>query len=194
MSGTVRSCIISVPEEIFYSFFHFPFQCILEKYQFGLCTTVWTKVLCLRLSFYLLIRTSLHLRYGFFFRLFDHLTHLELLKIELPKLALSILMENCDHSICPSWSILFLYALTRKARLLKRFIFELNASCYSFKITCNLLRQVIRLKKMLVSSAKITTLFSWSPICIILFFLSTLMKLASTLAAIMYNSMESEQP
>ena len=40
-------------------------------------------------------------------------------------------------------------------------------------------------------SAKFTILISWYPICISLILLSALMKLASTSAAILYNSMES---
>ena len=57
-------------------------------------------------------------------------------------------------------------------------------------MTCILLRQVISLKKMVVLSAKFTILISWSPICIPLILLSALMRLASTSAAILYNSME----
>ena len=53
-----------------------------------------------------------------------------------------------------------------EAWLFEKFIFELDASSYSFKITCILSRQVISLKKMVVSSAKFTILISWSPICV----------------------------
>ena len=75
-----------------------------------------------------------------------------------------------------------------EAWLFEKFIFELDASSYSFKITCILSRQVISLKKMVVSSAKFTILISWSPICIPLILLLALMKLASTSAAIMYKT------
>ena len=78
--------------------------------------------------------------------------------------------------------------------LFEKFIFELDASSYSFKITCIPLRQVISLKKMVVSSAKFTILISWSPICIPLILLLPLMKLASTSAAIMYKSIENRHP
>ena len=74
---------------------------------------------------------------------------------------------------------------------LKRFIFELKAFSYSFKITCILLRQVISPKKMVMSSAKFTNLISWSPICTPLILLSASMKLASTSAALIYNTDES---
>ena len=47
---------------------------------------------------------------------------------------------------------------------------------------------------MVVLSAKFTILISWSPICIPLILLSALMKLASTSATILYNSMESRHP
>ena len=45
----------------------------------------------------------------------------------------------------------------------------------------------------MVLSGKFTILISWSLICIPLVILSVLMKLASILIAIMYNSMESRQ-
>ena len=48
------------------------------------------------------------------------------------------------------------------AWLFEKLIFELDASSYSFKITCILSKQVISLKKMVVSSAKFTILISWS--------------------------------
>ena len=62
------------------------------------------------------------------------------------------------------------------------------------KITCILGMQVISLKKIVVLSVKFTILISWSPICIPLILLSALMKLASTSATILYNSMESRHP
>ena len=81
-----------------------------------------------------------------------------------------------------------------EAWLFEKFIFELDASSYSFKITCILSRQVISLKKMVVLSAKFTILISWSPICIPLILLLELMKLASTAATIMYKSIENRHP
>ena len=61
-------------------------------------------------------------------------------------------------------------------------------------MTCILSRQVISLKKMVVSSAKFTILISWSPICIPLILLLALMKVASTSGAIMYKSIENKHP
>ena len=47
-------------------------------------------------------------KYWFFFtKLWLILAQLELSRTKLPKYTLSILMENCDHTICPVLSILF---------------------------------------------------------------------------------------
>ena len=43
-----------------------------------------------------------------------------------------MLMGNCDHTICPVLSILFLYEPAHKAWLFEKFLFELEVS-YSFK-------------------------------------------------------------
>ena len=64
-----------------------------------------------------------------------------------------------------------------------------------FKITCIPLKQAISLnKKMVVLSANFTILMSLSLIYIPLILVSALMKLASTLASILYKSMESRHP
>ena len=94
------------------------------------------------------------------------LSQLELSRTELPKCTPSILMENCDHTICPVLSILF-YDTVCKAWLFEKFIFELEAS-YSFIITCILVRRVISLGKIGVAISKIYCLVSWSPICTLL--------------------------
>ena len=65
------------------------------------------------------------------------------------------------------------------------------AFSYGFKITCIVLRQVISLKSMEVLSAKFTIWISWRPICIPLILLSALMRLVSTSAAVLSNSMDS---
>ena len=92
-----------------------------------------------------------------------YMSQLVLSRIDSPKSTSSILMENCGHSTCPGWPILFLYALAHKAWLWKVF-FEIDASSYSVKITCILLRQSPSLKKMDVSWAKSIILISWYPI------------------------------
>ena len=51
--------------------------------------------------------------------------------------------------------------------------------------------ELISLKKMVVLPAKLTSLISWSSICIPLILLSALMRLASTSVAILYNSLDS---
>ena len=80
------------------------------------------------------------------------LSQLEISKTELPKCTLSILMEMWPyHLSCFINS--FLYGPACKAWLFEKFIFELEAS-YSFKITCILVRQVILLRILVMSSAK----------------------------------------
>ena len=103
-------------------------------------------------------------------------------------------MGNFDLAICPGLSVLFFYAPAYRAWLFEKFIFELKAYSYSFKITCILLRQVISPKKMVMSSAKFTNLISWSPICTPLILSSASMELASTSAALIYNTDESGHP
>ena len=48
-------------------------------------------------------------------------------------------------------------------------------------------------RKIVMLSAKLTILISWSPICTPLILLLALMKLASTSVAVTYNSMENRQ-
>ena len=99
---------------------------------------------------------------------------------------------NCDYSSCPGWWILFLYTPFHKSfAFWKIYLWASLSFSHSLKITCVLLRQVISLKKMVVFSVKFTILNWCSPICIHLILLSALMRLASTSAKILYNSMES---
>ena len=98
---------------------------------------------------------------------------------------LSILMKKSGHSIFPGWSTLFLYSSTHKAWLFEKLIFELDAFSYNFKIVRILLRQLISPKKMVASSAKLTILISWFPICMPFVLVSTIMKLASTSVTIL---------
>ena len=146
------------------------------------------------LCFYLSKRVSLCSRYGFFCYTFIYLAWFGVIKNRVTKVNSKYFNGNCDRFICLDWSILFLYAPVHKTLLFEKFIFELDASSHSFKITCVLLRQVITLKKIVLSSAKFTILISWSPICVPLILFLTLMKLASTSAIIRYNSMENRHP
>ena len=82
----------------------------------------------------------------------------------------SILMYSCDHIISPDLSILFLYAPAHKAWIFEKFVFELEAFSYDFKIDCILVCQLISLnKKMVVSSGKLkifessSHLYSFNP-------------------------------
>ena len=77
-----------------------------------------------------------------------------------------------------------------QAWLFEKIIFELVVFSYSLKITCILLRQVMSLTKMVVLPVKFTILIAWSPNCIPIILLSALMRLSSTSAAILYNSLD----
>ena len=103
------------------------------------------------------------------------LSHLELSRIDLPKLTSSILMEIVTIPFVLVDEFYFCMHHPIKAWLWTSLYFS-----YSLKITFNLLRQVISLKKMMVLSVKFTILISWPPICIPLILLSALMKLART--------------
>ena len=107
----------------------------------------------------------------FFCYTFTYFIRFGVIKNRVSKINYRYFHGNSDQFIPPGWSILFLYAPAYKAWLFEKFTFDLDTSSYRFKITCILLRQVIPLKKMVVSSAKFTILILWSPICIPLFLL-----------------------
>ena len=144
-------------------------------------------------SFYLSKRVSSQIEI-FLFITSLILSRLELSRVKSLKFTASNVMENCEHFICPGWSIPFLHASIHKAWNFEKLIFKIDASLCIFKITCILLRHVISLKKMVVLSAKFTILISWSPICILLFLLWASMKLSSTSTAICTKSIESGNP
>ena len=80
-----------------------------------------------------------------------YLSQMELSRTELLKCTRSTLMKNFYHAIFPVLSILFWYDPVCKARLLKKFFFELQVyNC--FTITCILVRQAVCLKKLCVTS------------------------------------------
>ena len=97
----------------------------------------------------------------------------------------NILMENCDHTICPVL-LIFLDDPANKAWLYEKFIFDLEAF-YSFKFTGILVSQVISLKKNGGVISKIC-LILWSPICTSLILASASVKMAGTSATVTYNS------
>ena len=80
------------------------------------------------------------------------LSQLELSRTELPKCNSSIFMEIWPYNLSCFMNS-FLYDPACKAWIFEKFLFELEAS-YSFKITCILVRQVILLRKLVMSSAK----------------------------------------
>ena len=99
---------------------------------------------------------------------------------------------NCDYSSCLCWWVLFLYPPPYKGLVFwKNYLWTSLFFSFSLKITCILLRLVISLKKIMVSSVKFTILISWFPFCIPLILLSASMRLASTSAAVLYNNLDS---
>ena len=90
-------------------------------------------------------------------------------------------------------SILFLYDPACKAWLFEKFISEVEDS-YSFKITGILVRQVISLKKSGGVISKIYYLIPWPPICTPLILVSASMRMTSTSATLICNSMRVEKP
>ena len=87
----------------------------------------------------------------------------------------------------------FYYGPAHKAWLFEKFIFELVAP-YSFKNPCILIREVISLKQNGGVINKIYCLILWSPICTPLILVSASMKMASASAAVICDSIKSEQP
>ena len=121
---------------------------------------------------------------------YDYFAHLELSRIDLPKLNSSILMAIVTIPVGQVDEFYF-YMLFKGFAFWKNYLWTSLSLSYSLKVTCILLRLVIPLKKMVVLSVKFTILISWSPICIPLIFLSALMRLASTSAVLLYNNLDS---
>ena len=132
--------------------------------------------------------------WNFFVRFSFILSQLELSREEFTKLTQAFWFEVLTLSFFLAYQFYFYMSQPITLDFLKSFIFGLESSSYSFKIACILLRQVISLKEMLISSAKFTNLISWSPICTPFILLSTSMKLASTSAAIICNTNDSGHP
>ena len=123
---------------------------------------------------------------------FNYFVPLGLIETRFTKINFRYFNGNRDYSSCPGWWILFLYTPPHKGLAFwKNYLWTSLSFSYSLKITCILLRQVISLKKMVVLSVKFTILISWLPICIPLILLSVLVKLASTSATILYDSLDS---
>ena len=124
--------------------------------------------------YHYLIFLPLSFRYGFFVTASLILSHLELLRI-----VTKVNFKYFNGNFAEVW-------------FFEKFIFELDVSSYTFKITCLLSRQVISVTILL--SPKFTILISWSHVCILLILLLALMKLASTSAAIIYKRLENKHP
>ena len=122
---------------------------------------------------------------------YDYFLPFGVIENRFTKIKLKYFNGDCDYSSWPGWWILFLYAITLKGLAFwENYLWTSLSFSYSLKITCILLRQVISLKKMVIS-VKFTILISWSPIYIPLILLSTLMRLASTSAAVLYKNLDS---
>ena len=113
---------------------------------------IWPRYLGGRIFWFTIIFLPLSSRYGFF-----AIPSLVLSYLELSGIVTKVNFKYFNGNFAEAW-------------LFEKFIFELDASSYSFKITYILSRQVISLKGMVVSSAKFTILILWSPICIPLIF------------------------
>ena len=156
----------------------------------GLETRIWFLII------FLSLKESLTLIQIWVFLLtFNYFVPFEVIENRFTKINFKYFNVTCNYSSCPCWLILFLYAAPHKGLAFwKNYLWTSLYFSYSPKITCILIRQVMSLKKMVVLSVKFTILISWSPICIPLILLSALMRLASTSAAVLYNSMESRHP
>ena len=121
------------------------------------------------------------------------LSYFELSRIEFPKLTSYILTEIVTILVVLVDQFCFYMHQPIKPWPFEKVILWPSLSLH-FHMVLESLRQVISLKKMVVLSAKFTILISWSPICIPLILISTLMRLASTSAAILYYSMNSRRP
>ena len=123
---------------------------------------------------------------------YDYFVPFGIIKNRFTKIKFKYFNGNCNYSSWSGWWILYLYAPPHKVLAFwKNYLCTSLSFSYSLKITCILLRQVISLKKMVVLSVKFAILISWSPICITLILLSTLMRLASTSTAVLYNKLNS---
>ena len=131
----------------------------------------------------------------FFVKLSLILSQLELLRVEFSKLTQAFWWKILTWPFVLAYQFYFYMSQAiRLDFLFEKFIFELESSSYSFKITWILSKQVISPKKMVRSSAKFTNLISWSPICTPYILLLASMKLASTSATIIYSTNEIGHP
>ena len=162
---------------------------------------IWTMYQSLdkRIQFimiFLPIKDSLTLfqMWNFFVKLWLILSQSVLSREEFTKLTQAFWREVLTLSFVLAYQFYFYISQPIRLDFFEKFVFELESSSYSFKITCILLRQVISPKKMVMSSGKFTNLILWSAICTPFILLLASMKLASTSATIIYNTNESGHP
>ena len=111
-------------------FFQFLFRYILEWYKFEPEDLSSIIFLPLKESF------TLFQMWTNFVIPSNILSQLELSRIEFPKPTPSTLMETCGDSNFLGWSILFYMLQPIRLEFLKKFVFELVGSSYSFIIIC----------------------------------------------------------
>ena len=120
-------------------------------------TRIWLLII------FLLLKESLTLFQTWVFLLiFNYFFSFEVIKNRFTKINLKYFNGNFDNSSCPSWWILFLYAPPHKGLAFWKNLWASSSFSYSLKITYNLLRQAISLKKMVILSVKFIILISWS--------------------------------
>ena len=95
---------------------------------------------------------------------FNYFVPFGVIKNRFTKINFKYFNTNCDNSSCPGWWILFLYAPPHQSLAFWKNLWASLSFSYSLKISYILLRQVISLKKMVVSSVNFTTLILWSPV------------------------------
>ena len=132
-------------------------------------TTIWFLIIFLRL------KKSLTLFHIWVFLLtFNCFISFGVIENRFTKLTSSILMKIVTVPVVLVDEFYFYMYHPTKTWLFEKTLFEL-----------------ISLKKMVVLPAKLTSLISWSSICIPLILLSALMRLASTSVIILYNNLDS---
>ena len=97
------------------------------------------------------------------------LLHLELPRIDLPKLTSRILKEIVTIPVALVDEFCFYMHHPIKVCLFEKIFWASLSFSYSLKITYILLRRVISLKKMVVLSVNFTILILWSPVSFIPF-------------------------
>ena len=139
MSG--RSHFFLVPQEIIYSFLVYLGILQISPMYHRLYQRVWFTII---FSLFTSQRESHSVpAMNFFIYTFTYFVPSGFIKNRVTQVNSKNFNGMFSHFSCLGWSILLLYAPAHKDSLFEIFTFELDASSYSFKITCILLWQVI---------------------------------------------------